>query len=605
MKKISLWILFVLCFTTVFAGDFVMIRVNNTNDLQKLSVNPNLNIHYFNDSFVLATMNHFSPQQPNDGKESLDIVLLDSNAFSETETYFIVYCNQEEQAAYIKREQQNGKVLLQTSQFLIMKPLNAFLLPSKNDGMVAITNRSAKLPQTMRSYPIVEEENPNIRAMINQIVRDSISSTIQHLQDYESRLYNSSGAFQAKDWLKSQYESFGLSVTLQNFSIFGEPSSPNVIAIQQGTLYPDEYVVCGGHYDSFTYEAFYNSGVAPGADDNASGCSGILETARILSQFQFERSIIYCAFSGEELGLYGSAAYASYCQNQGMNILGYFNIDMSGYLKVGDSIHIDLIYPTSASQLADFYMNVCHVYFPEMSVEHAFLSGGDSDHTSFNNNGYQGIFPFEDKDNHSPYIHTENDVLGLSVNNLEQAKRFTEANLAAVATLAVLFDTTNQCNSVTLSAVLQENNTILSWDEVEDAISYTIYDNGELLENVSETTYLHEDISIGTHCYTVKTNCHLGSSDLSNEECVEYLSVHEKNHQIQFYPNPANQQLHIVGNDIVDVQIFNILGQCVQSINYQGSDLIINTSNYKEGVYIVKVRTKDSSTYINHIVIRH
>ena len=51
----------------------------------------------------------------------------------------------------------------------------------------------------------------------------------------------------------------------------------------------------------------------------------VLETARILSEYSFEYSILYCAFSAEEIGLIGSEAYASYCVEMGMDIVDYFN----------------------------------------------------------------------------------------------------------------------------------------------------------------------------------------------------------------------------------------------------------------------------------------
>jgi hypothetical protein len=71
-----------------------------------------------------------------------------------------------------------------------------------------------------------------------------------------------------------------------------------------------------------------------------------------------------------------------------------------------------------------------------MPIRQAWLEWGDSDYSSFNRNGYPAVHPFEDVNASSPFIHSRNDVLGLSVNNLEQSKRFTELNLGLVATLA-------------------------------------------------------------------------------------------------------------------------------------------------------------------------
>ena len=73
-----------------------------------------------------------------------------------------------------------------------------------------------------------------------------------------------------------------------------------------------------------------------------------------------------------------------------------------------------------------------------MLIKQHWLAWGDSDYSSFNRNGYPAVHPFEDVHSSSPYIHSRQDVLGLSVNNLEQSKRFTELNLGLVATLAGL-----------------------------------------------------------------------------------------------------------------------------------------------------------------------
>jgi hypothetical protein len=69
------------------------------------------------------------------------------------------------------------------------------------------------------------------------------------------------------------------------------------------------------------------------------------------------------------------------------------------------------------------------------------MAHGDSDFSSFNRNGYAALHPFEDVHASSPYIHTRQDILGVSVNNLEQSRRFAQINLGAVAHLAGLNNT--------------------------------------------------------------------------------------------------------------------------------------------------------------------
>jgi hypothetical protein len=282
-------------------------------------------------------------------------------------------------------------------------------------------------------YPV--DTIPMIYDLIQEVDTAQFMPTIQHLSSYTTRLCTSPEAFMAQNWIKDQFEALGLSVELQDFPYWGGSCSDNVIATLPGKVTPDEYVLVGSHYDSYSF-----SGVAPGADDNASGTSGVLEAARILSNYQFERTIIFCTFSAEEMGLVGSGYYASNAASQGMNILGYFNFDMIGYLNPGDPIHTDMIAPPSALELENFYRDVAAIYVPDFAVDDAQPIGGDSDHTSFNNNGYMGIFPFEDTPNYSPYIHTPQDLIGPSVNSPEMAKNFIQATLASLATLAIPYD---------------------------------------------------------------------------------------------------------------------------------------------------------------------
>ena len=152
-----------------------------------------------------------------------------------------------------------------------------------------------------------------------------------------------------------------------------------------------------------------------------------MEIAKILSQFEFERSIVFCAFSGEEYGLYGSEAYASRAESEGMNILGYINLDMIGYNEPGELIHTDMIAPQSAQELSDFYKVVSAIYVPDFIIYDAVTIPGGSDHISFNNHGYMGIFPCEEDMTYSPFIHTANDLIGPSVNSPAKAQKFIQA----------------------------------------------------------------------------------------------------------------------------------------------------------------------------------
>ena len=309
-------------------------------------------------------------------------------------------------------------------------------------------------------YPSVTEENPTIRALMDSVSVDGIEATIAHLCSYYNRRCDSRHIYDVQDWLASRYNSLeGIdTVMLHDFKIhkegYPEETADNVLAIQWGTTTPEEFVICGAHYDSWNGDTTDPDTVrAPGADDNATGVAGIWETARLLSRYKFDRTIIYANWNAEELGLIGSAVYAKECADNLMDIVGYFNMDMNGYLREGAEIHMDVVYVNQDSLLAKMFFDVCHIYFPDMPVRQNWMPHGDSDFSSFNRNGYAALHPFEDVWASSPYIHTRQDVLGLSVNNLAQSRQFAQINLGAVAHLAGLNNTAVEENKTTSVAM--------------------------------------------------------------------------------------------------------------------------------------------------------
>lgn len=300
------------------------------------------------------------------------------------------------------------------------------------------------------TFPQITSQNYQILEMLEQVDENLIQNDVYHLSSYINRRADAIHIYNVKDWLVSQYENLDIdSINLHDFVVQSSwdtvpkpfTTAPNVLAFKRGTKYPNEYVVCGAHYDSYVItegEFDPDTLVSPGADDNASGVAGILSAARILSNYSFERSIVFANWNAEEFGLCGSYQYAKQCRNDSLDIVAYFNLDMTGYLNPGDDIHIHLLYTQCDSLLGNFVKQVCHTYFPNVNICQAWLPSGDTDYSSFNRNGYQAISPSEDVNNLSPYIHSTEDIIGLSVNSFEQAALFTKLNLACVAHAAGL-----------------------------------------------------------------------------------------------------------------------------------------------------------------------
>lgn len=482
MKSFILNLVFLVFAGSLWSQSLLKIDIQSQTDLQTCFNHRELRVHYYNDRFLLATAK---------GNVEIAHQVVCENPDPTKKQYFILWTKNK--TAWIPA---GTEVLFSGDDFNIVSlSLEKNIIPFFPDAYTRIhLDKTAKLP-VEREFKTIKEANPEIEAMVSQVNSTNVWNNIQHLQDYGTRLYSSSQAIQAQNWLKSQYESLGLLVSLQDFP-YSPASSDNVVAIQPGAVFPDQYIVIGGHYDSY---AFSGSSL-PGADDNASGTAGVLEVARVLSQYQFNKSIVYCAFSAEEIGLVGSEAWVDWAVGQNLNIEAYLNLDMIGYLNPGDAIHTDIIAPVSADPLAEFYKQIVQTYVSGFEAFDGTLSGGDSDHTSFNNAGIMGIFPFEDSDDYSPFIHSANDLLGTSVNSQLQLEKFTQAGVAFVAQLAEVFNGMFPPTSLQLEN--SENANILLWQKPAQAglIGFNVYRNGEVyhtIQNPDLFTFTDYSISLG------------------------------------------------------------------------------------------------------------
>lgn len=89
-------------------------------------------------------------------------------------------------------------------------------------------------------------------------------------------------------------------------------------------------IMISAHYDSRMEDINNNTARAPGADDNASGVSTLLEVTRIPSNVHLNYSIIVL-FSGEEQGKWGSTHYVDYIDKKNVDLDLLINLDMVGY----------------------------------------------------------------------------------------------------------------------------------------------------------------------------------------------------------------------------------------------------------------------------------
>ena len=247
-----------------------------------------------------------------------------------------------------------------------------------------------------------------------------------------TRFTGSAGIWLAETYLRQHYERLGLQVTDWSY---GTQGWRNTIAEQRGLTHPEQvYIICA-HLDDRSNDTGNNP--APGADDNGSGVAGVMMAATILSEYNFQYTIRYITFSGEEAGLYGSRAYANQARLLGEQILGVINLDMISYNRSGAPI-LQLHAQSQLSQaIADTYRDIVQQYrLPlDISLYYGSRAIGASDHLSFWENGFPAILSIEDQplDFNNCY-HRSCDRLALF--NMDYYLAATRGALATLATLA-------------------------------------------------------------------------------------------------------------------------------------------------------------------------
>jgi hypothetical protein len=142
-----------------------------------------------------------------------------------------------------------------------------------------------------------------------------------------NRRTGSQGLDWAQDYLYENLVKMGYEVELNDWSSSGL-ADQNLIARKEGLLNPAEEVYFVAHLDGArTYEADF-----PAADDNASSVVNSLELARIMSNYEFERTLVLFFSSGEEQGTLGVKAYLNQLSPEGLGAIEYVvNRDMTGY----------------------------------------------------------------------------------------------------------------------------------------------------------------------------------------------------------------------------------------------------------------------------------
>lgn len=192
--------------------------------------------------------------------------------------------------------------------------------------------------------------DPEISKMVSEVSTDSLQSYINTLVAFGTRNTLSTqtdpkrGIGAARNWALKKFNEFAknsggrLAAFIDTTTI--QPNGKridkpvllgNVMATLKGADPNDNRIfIISGHLDNMRSNVMDGAGDAPGANDDASGASAVLECARIISKHSFPATIIFVAVSGEEQGLLGAGFMANKAKKENWNIVAVLNNDIMG-----------------------------------------------------------------------------------------------------------------------------------------------------------------------------------------------------------------------------------------------------------------------------------
>ncbi len=482
MKHAAVGVFLVICSLFSFAGHaearevLLKIPYHSEAELHALPWN-RLTVRYEDIDFIVA--------QAGDARSLYELQLPSYTILDYVEPddrYYLMPAASPEQLAGIE---EHGRVLLRFRQSVIVEvkaekeaSLLTLGLPAYsllNDAVISPTVRQPTAPRDLRTVSERIADSQVISQLVDEVDPERLRSIIYDLQEnrdldppynaFQSRFClrventdnpSDDACDNAAEYIFREFQSYGLEVEYDPFDheiredpqgrgIIGNYEMLNVIGTLPGSG-PNRdriYIICA-HYDSIAVAVLAGRNVwktmrAPGADDNASGTAAVIEAARILSQVDFECTLKFIAFGGEEFGMIGSRYYAEAAFSDNEEIIGVINLDMIGH-EYG-ALDAAVMTNQSSAWLANAAMAASKAHNVDLELSR-FIDPGitNSDHGPFWNRRYSAVVIAESYYGNfgtaelSPVYHTTGDTVDrLNMDLVAGVTRVVVATLAELA----------------------------------------------------------------------------------------------------------------------------------------------------------------------------
>ncbi len=311
-----------------------------------------------------------------------------------------------------------------------LKPRRRFVMRS------SVVEKLRRLPLTMLvalvcggmffALPMAVVQADGIGQMVDEILRSSYQHYLDdelYTHDGDSRGYRYGPEHDlARDNIFAHFEAEGLDTYLDPFE-YGSNTYYNVVGIHEGVTNPEQIYIVGSHYDSDDN---------PGADDDGSGTAGVMEAARVMSDYRFDATIIFIAFDVEERGMIGSDAYAT--EHQGDDIRGMIELDMIAFNS--NNQNRGSIYGRTASDPIKNALADALQTYGGLGVDmHGYMDR--SDHAPFEWQGFDACLLIEYAFESNPNYHRITDSVDTpNYIDYEYATKMTKATVGCIAEMA-------------------------------------------------------------------------------------------------------------------------------------------------------------------------